>query len=398
MINNSTASSLIQQSPFYKGSTNPQIDNQTSQSTTGTGASLPHGAGLRAVNDNILKHLNEVLQQNGLRPVKTIDSSDFTPDAVANRILDFAQNALKKAGQQGQDVTSVLDQIKSGIDKGFKDAKDILQGLNALSGSVADNINSTYQKIQDGLQNILNNAQSNNNSNVIQATQYFSQTQQSSQSLDLQITTQEGDTIKVNLSRDEKTGKYTAQIQNASGSAEVSQQTHELNQNFSLSVKGDISDAELSAVKDLLTGVKGVADQFFNGNSQAALQAGLNLGYDTSTIASFSLNLNENKTSTVTKAYQEVSALNDNTNTGQNNSQTALNNILKPINGFLNSLHSVINNANNSPVISNPKSNIEDLLNYFSNSDHHKQHAINNLQAKAGAPFKNIVHDFISKL
>jgi hypothetical protein len=44
-----------------------------------------------------------------------------------------------------------MDTIKGGIEKGFKEARDILEGLQVLGGDVAANIDKTYELVMKGL-------------------------------------------------------------------------------------------------------------------------------------------------------------------------------------------------------------------------------------------------------
>lgn len=44
-----------------------------------------------------------------------------------------------------------MDTIKGGIEKGFKEARDILKGLKVLGGDIASNIDKTYELVQKGL-------------------------------------------------------------------------------------------------------------------------------------------------------------------------------------------------------------------------------------------------------
>ena len=82
---------------------------------------------------------------------------DVSPEATANRILSFStglfslyQKQHPELDQQAQ-VTSFLDIIGGGIDKGFTEAKDILKGLGVLEGDIASNITKTYDLVQEGL-------------------------------------------------------------------------------------------------------------------------------------------------------------------------------------------------------------------------------------------------------
>ncbi|MDX1810970.1 MAG: DUF5610 domain-containing protein, partial [Gammaproteobacteria bacterium] len=395
MINHITSSVVAQQTPLTKGRVDSHVENQVAKPSNAT--SLTNEASQRILNDKIIEKLDKVLQKDAATPSRQLDPADYTPEAVSKRILSFVQDAVDRAGQRGVDRQAVLDQAKSGIAQGFKDAKNILTSLNALSGAIAENVNKTYQQIQDGLKNIVDQmtsgAGSTNNvsRSALQASSYSS-----SQSMDLTINTREGDTLNLSISRDESTGQFVAAISKPDSEAQLAGSSYQLNQDFSLSVQGDINDAEVSAIQDLLGGIKGVADQFFSGNSEAALNTGLSLGYDSSQIASFSLNLNTEQTSATTKAYQEVSNLGDNSSDGLN--REALNNLLKPVSGFMDSLHSMLSNAENSKLFDNSKDSLEQLLGYFSTANEAHKPAIQNLEAKAGAPFQNIVHDMLSKV
>lgn len=380
--------------PQARGRADAQVENQTSKPSHGT--SLTNEASQRILNDKIIEKLDKIVQKNGAESIRTVDATNYTPEAVSNRILNFVQEAINRAGARGEKQAAMVEQAKAGINKGFKDAENILTSLNALSGAIAENVNKTYELIQNGMQDVVNKIRHNTNAGgIIETGHYASAVQSSSQSLNLEIKTQDGDLINLSLSRDETTGKYVAQVANANGEAKYSEQNYELNENFSLSVQGSLDESEVAAIEELLGGVKGVADQFFDGNSEAALEAGLNLGYNTGEIASFSLSLDESQTSSVTKAYQEVSYLG---NGHGKPHQDALNNILKPVNGFMNSLHGLLNSSEQSKMFDDPKANIEELLSFFSKSDESHKPAINSLEAKAGAPFENIVHDLVSQL
>lgn len=89
---------------------------------------------------------------------KTVDSGlDVSPEATAERIVSLSTAFLSafKEQHQGEDdsevLQSFLDIIGSGIDTGFEQARDILDGLSVLEGEVATNIDETYNLVQDKL-------------------------------------------------------------------------------------------------------------------------------------------------------------------------------------------------------------------------------------------------------
>lgn len=81
---------------------------------------------------------------------------DTSPQATADRIVGFATAFYQKFSEQNPDMPEEerLDKfialVGGGVDKGFEDARSILDGLGVLKGKVADDIDSTYSLIQDG--------------------------------------------------------------------------------------------------------------------------------------------------------------------------------------------------------------------------------------------------------
>ncbi len=101
--------------------------------------------------DNIaLKEDEKVKEQTGLAV------ADYTPEKVADRIVDFATgffDAYRDANPDMDDETALdrfLELIGKGVDKGFEEARNILDGLTVLEGEVSSNIDQTYSLVQSG--------------------------------------------------------------------------------------------------------------------------------------------------------------------------------------------------------------------------------------------------------
>lgn len=104
--------------------------------------------------------LNELLQPElGPDALQQAASNqiDFSPEAVSERILSFAtaffpnyQDNHPDSPQEEQ-LGGFLDLIRDAIDQGFREARDILEGLEVLQGGIKDNVDRTYELIQQGL-------------------------------------------------------------------------------------------------------------------------------------------------------------------------------------------------------------------------------------------------------
>jgi hypothetical protein len=104
-----------------------------------------------------LTGINEALRgQLGDNAIENAMGQDNTPDGTAGRIvaLSTAFYGAYQKQHAGEDPEQMLSNfmatIKGGMEQGFKEARDILGGLNVLNGDIAANIDKTYQLVQKG--------------------------------------------------------------------------------------------------------------------------------------------------------------------------------------------------------------------------------------------------------
>lgn len=117
---------------------------------------------LSLVYKTAIENLNEVLKPElGDNAIQNAANDEFTPEAVATRILSFVAGIYEMYRSQKRDdgaseehnatLDRFMNLVGGGIDKGFKEARGILSGLNVLEGNIASNIDKTYELIQKGL-------------------------------------------------------------------------------------------------------------------------------------------------------------------------------------------------------------------------------------------------------
>jgi len=103
--------------------------------------------------------INEALKAElGDNALQTVSAQDNSPEGTAGRIVSLATgffDAFKKQNpgmEEDEALGKFMDTIKGGIEKGFKEARDILQGLKVLDGDIAANIDKTYELVMKGLE------------------------------------------------------------------------------------------------------------------------------------------------------------------------------------------------------------------------------------------------------
>lgn len=103
--------------------------------------------------DSINENLKAEFGDNALQAAM---SQDNTPDGTAGRIVSLSTGFFEafKAQHAGEDEAEVLKNfmatIRSGFERGFQEASDILQSLSVLNGDIASNIDKTYELVLQG--------------------------------------------------------------------------------------------------------------------------------------------------------------------------------------------------------------------------------------------------------
>ena len=102
--------------------------------------------------------INEQLEADfGPDAIQNAAGQDNSPEGTAGRIVSLSTAFFSAFQQQHSELEGdealnrFMDTIKGGIEKGFKEARDILQGLKVLDGDSAGNIDKTYELVQKGL-------------------------------------------------------------------------------------------------------------------------------------------------------------------------------------------------------------------------------------------------------
>ena len=115
-------------------------------------------AAIEGINDVLEPELGSNVIQN------TYDSGlDVSPGATADRIVSLSTAFFFSYQEQHPELTDeqaankFADIIGGGIDKGFAEAREILEGLKVLEGDIASNIDTTYDLVQQGLKAFVDN-------------------------------------------------------------------------------------------------------------------------------------------------------------------------------------------------------------------------------------------------
>lgn len=259
---------------------------------------------------------NRLAERLGLAPgtLSASQADNFTPDKVAERILGFVGGRLQRDQAEGADNAALekrMQQAVSGIEKGFAEARKILEGMGLLQGKVAADIDQTWDKIQSGMQGLreryLTPAATQTDTTRLRAS---STAEALAQRFELDVTTRDGDRLRISVAQasaslSETRTASTSKAAGEQGSVVFSRSEMRVGQ-WQVQLEGELDDGEREALADLLEQVQGMADRFYAGDLQGAFERALTLEMDNSQLASMSLNMSQARVSQASAAYGEV--------------------------------------------------------------------------------------------
>jgi hypothetical protein len=377
-------------------------DKQSIQQTDKFSSSISFGAKVfaSALNANIeidgkKPGLNATEKETTAKPL-------FDFEEVAKNVLKFVGGAIKNAKNNGADaerLNQLFDQATSGVLKGIKLAEKDLAGF--MNDEIRDGISQSKQLIQDGIeklrQDIFPTEDKSSNGEIAGITSSFQITVSQQQSGQLVIKTKEGDEVSLSFtdlrqialqqeaillspekqaaeirqstnsnsnevaipskqSQDAQTvgenstqpklsGKDKAEPTDVDSQAENTQKKVEQNSvsfsesKLSFTLTGQLNEAELKSIGNLVSDINDLADEFFKGDIETAYQQALKLGFDDQELSSFALQLTKVENTQVIKTYESVSHYDK--GTGLNTPDKAV----KPISHYLDKMLNVVEEA-----------------------------------------------------
>ncbi len=248
-------------------------------------------------------------QQDAYNPVEAT-TDKISSDQAAGNILRFIQQRLQSDAARGADAETLLKHLaeaEAGFIQGFNEARDQIQAMGLLTDELDEEIGATYDKVSGGIealrQSLTGEGQVINSASRLQLSSQIRE----SRSFSLALTTQDGDQVTIQISRN--------QSASLSGSFSATEQGRELSigaalsssSAFSLQVEGELDQDELDAINNLLENVDAIATDFYAGNLERAFEQALTLELDPEELSSLNLELSQTRTSEAIAAYQSHS-------------------------------------------------------------------------------------------
>lgn len=259
---------------------------------------------------------NRLAERLGLEPGALAGkANDYTPEKVAGRILGFIEQRLQSEQAAGADpskLKGLLEQARSGVEKGFAEARKILDGMGVLQGKVASDIDDTYQKIQDGFSDL--DKRFNPDAALVEGSTniaaYSERFAAQAETFDMEVTTRDGDRLRISIAQASANWSQSGVVASSNGngsSVVASSQSGNLQIGaWQVSVEGELDDEERAALEKLFGQVQDLSNKFYAGDLSGAFDRAMALDMDGEQLASMSLRLTQTTVRQATDAYSAV--------------------------------------------------------------------------------------------
>ncbi len=282
---------------------------------TGQGVKNLHdpAQALASLQDAALNSLAREMPGMDASALKKLDASDYTPDKIADRISQFVSAGLNNARAQGKseaEVQALYDSAVKGVEKGFKEAKEILKSLDLLNGNIGDQVKATEDATFSALGKLSPASQNQSVSGGGTVNLAAAQRYQLAEDMQLSLKTRDGDTVKISFSHSLDAQASIASSADGKGNqSSVMDVSRSESSGYQFSVEGDLSADEIDAIQNLVRDVSQVANNFYGGDVQKAFDQAPNIAFDQTQLASMNLRMSRSEQSSAVQQYQQTQQL-----------------------------------------------------------------------------------------
>lgn len=251
------------------------------------------------------QRLSQSLKENvgvELPPEKTVKEAEsvFDIEAVIDTVMDHVSKRIGEARSNGvsdEDLQSMFDAARSGVEQGFTQARDQIDAINKLNEPLAEKIDAAetgiYQGIDDLEEETFNPDSVQISPRPLESVEYAKAYERTNNSFEFEVTTQEGDVVTITAMSNKESYQEALLAQTDNSELYYNYSEENNRSGFNLQVQGDLNESEMAALEDLMSQVNDLAEEFYTGDLGTAFDMAMELTSDADQIAQFSLDLKQ---------------------------------------------------------------------------------------------------------
>jgi hypothetical protein len=333
------------------------------QASTVSVNSTQASIGLRVVSSS----LSQSLEIDGQKPKELADKkveeknkSLFDFEEVAKNVMRFVGGVIRGAANGGasdEKLNGLFSQAREGVSRGFAMAEKDLAGF--MNEELENGISKSRNLIDNGIDELetdIFNRKGSENGNVAQVSTLSAASVSDEKSGQLSIRTKDGDEVTFSFEslRTFQAQQQTSfQAQSTIGEAGSDNSTNIAAQQttsfefyersgISFSLKGELDEAEMKSIADLVGQVQDLADTFYKGDVDKAFEEALSLGFDDKELVGYALQLNRSTQTDVLKAYENIQHYSE-----ENDERGKYGNAVNPVSQYLEKMMNTFEKAEN---------------------------------------------------
>jgi len=259
--------------------------------------------------DKLVAKLAENIPGMSVSEMKSLDANDYSPEKVASRISDFVAQGLEQARARGAsdaDLDRMYKAAVSGVEKGFKEATEILEDLNMLTPDISATIEQTKDLTFEALAGL---APTNETASTRQTSISAAERYSKAESFSLDVMTQEGDKVSIRFNSEASQTASLGAYSDGNSSAVSFGLERSASSSYSFSVEGDLNEDELGALTTLIQDINLIAEDFFSGDVQDAFEQAAEFEMDKSELMNLNVTMTQSASYSAVAAYEQVQQL-----------------------------------------------------------------------------------------
>ena len=266
--------------------------------------------------ENILEQGLKGFMRGFAEAFKAIDRLGLMTDDVRQSIVDtkvlvlegfeaLREQYLAIEGTDSADSADSVDSVDQGTPQiNIEPVSNVTRVDTTITASRSETIE---QSTTTSAAAVAGQGSTLNSSSVRAAVASYSDSYKRNESVELIVNTLDGDTVTLSFSSNfASSNSIAAFLGNAPGAAlggQSIQSSLSANINFSFAVNGDLDEGEQESLNNLLAKVSELADEFFNGDFDAALSLASEFELDTDEFSAVSLDIARSTQASVVQSY-----------------------------------------------------------------------------------------------
>lgn len=262
--------------------------------------------------DRLVAKLAENIPGMSVSEMKGLDANEYSPEKVANRISNFVAQGLEQARARGasdEDLDRMYQAALSGVEKGFKEATEILEDLDMLSPEISATIDETMDLTFEALAGLAPN--SNETAPIRQTSISAAERYSKSESFSMDVMTREGDKVSIRFNSQASETASLGAYSDGNASALSFSLDRSASSSYSFSVEGDLNEDELEALTTLIQDLNLIAEDFYGGDVQDAFEQATELEMDKSQLMNLNVTMTQSASYSAVAAYEQVQQMNN---------------------------------------------------------------------------------------